>query len=382
MKAQSHVQPAALPELDGVRALARASGAPLVSLYLPLRRSLPVARSNPAALTGAVAEAEQRLAEAGIQTAEAQAIGKQLTAVETDLRRLERPAAGIAVFHDRSVLHAFRLPSEPALCVAVGGCFALRPLLAAVHRNRRHRVLALSAKRVALYEGDAFGLTPIAAPGVPASLEDALGSELSEKELRVATTQGGRDAPKYFSHDSGRDERKLDLARFHRTLARALEAALRDHDEPVVLVATRAHHAGLRDAARLPQLLAAGVEANPDHLSPSELHALAWPVVENATLEADATLAREYERAVNRGKGLHRIADVAVAAAAGRVRRLWVASDEQLSGSVDPASGALVGGRPGEDVIDGIVTLVLRHGGDVIVGERVPASSAVAAELR
>ena len=95
----------------------------------------------------------------------------------------------------------------------------------------------------------------------------------------------------------------------------------------------------------------------------------------------DDALAREYERSVNRGKGLHRIDDVATAAAAGRVRRLLVTRDERMPGAVDPASGALVGGRPHEDVLDGIVSLVLRHGGEVIVGKRVPSGTTIAAEL-
>ena len=166
------------------------------------------------------------LEEAGLSAAEAQAFGKQLAAVETDLRRLDRPAAGVAVFRDRADLHVYGLPREPARCVVVAENFALRPLLAAVHHNRRHHVLALSTNRVALFEGDSLGLEPILAQGVPASLEDALGSELSGKELRVATTQGGAGTPKYYSHDSGRDERKLDLERFHLKLARAIEAAL------------------------------------------------------------------------------------------------------------------------------------------------------------
>ena len=185
----------------------------------------------------------------------------------------------------------------------------------------------------------------------------------------------------FYSHDSGRDERKLDLERFHQKLARAIEAALEGQDEPIVLVATQAHHSGLRAALRTPRLLAEGVQASPDHLSPAELHARSWPLVERAVAAEQARLAGDYERAVNRGKGLHRIDDVAAAAAAGRVRRLWVKPGERMPGAVDLATGALVGGRAREDVLDGLVTLVLRHGGDVIPSDRVPSGTVVAAEL-
>ncbi len=382
MRDASPLRPRALPEFADVRSLADPRRGPLVSLYLPLLRGFPHVRQNAAAYQGAVAEAELRLQAAGLSPGEAAASGEQLAAVETDLRRFERRAAGVAVFRDRATLHAYGLQQEPARCVMVADNFALRPLLAAVHRDRRYHVLALSTNRVALFKGDAFGLATILAQGVPASLEDALGTELTAKELRVSGTQAGAASPRYFSHDSGRDERKLDLKRFHLRIARAIEAELVGCDEPLILVAAQAHHSGLRAALRLPCLLPTGVETSPDHLSTSDLHARTWPLVDDASDAEDAALASEYEGFVARGKGLHRISDVAAASAAGRVHRLWVTRDERLPGAIDPASGVLVGGRPEEDVLDGIVSLVLRHGGDVIVSRCVPSGSSVAAELR
>jgi len=381
MKALPRVQPHALPDRQALRALAASRPGPVVTLYLPLLRTLPEARANAAAYEGLVADAEAGLEDAGLSAAEAQGIRTQLAAVETDLRRMERPAAGLAVFHDRAGLHAYGLPDEPRRSVTVAENFALRPLLEAIHHNRRHYVLALSANRVALFQGDAFGLVAVSAQGVPASLEDALGSELTENELRVRGTQVGAGAPVYYSHDSHRDERKLDFERFHQKIARAIEAELEGRGGPIVLVATQAHHSGLRAALRLPRLLAEGVQASPDHLSPAELHARSWPLVERAVAAEDTRIAGGYERCVNRGKGLHRIDDVAAASAAGRVRRLWVKRDERMPGAVDLTSGALVGGCAREDVLDGLVTLVLRHGGDVIVGDRIPSGAAVAAEL-
>lgn len=381
MKARSRVQPDALPNPQALKELLIPRPGPVVSIYLPLLRTFSEARANAAAYEGAVGEAESALEDAGLSAAEAQGIRKQLVAVETDLRRLERPALGLAVFHDRACLHAFGLPEAPARSVTVAENLALRPLLDAIRRNRRHYVLALSANRVALFQGDAFGLAAVSAQGVPASLEEALGSELTQNELRVRGTQAGAGAPMFYSHDSGRDERKLDLERFHHEIAKAIEEALQGRPEPIVLVASQAHHSGLRSALRTARLLDEGVQTSPDHLSPAELHARSWPIVGRAVAAEDAKLAGDYERSVNRGKGLHRIDDVAAAAAAGRVRRLWVRRDERMPGSIDAASGALLGGRSREDVLDGLVTLVLRHGGEVIVADGVPSGSPVAAEL-
>jgi hypothetical protein len=383
MKAPPPVQPDSLPppRATALHALLTPRPGPVVTLYAPLLHTLPGPRVNATAYQDAIADAEAELEHAGVSVTEAQDIRKQLAAVETDLRRIERPAAGLAVLHDRSSLHVYGLPDEPAQSVTVAENFALRPLLAAIRGNRRYYALTLSNNRVALFRGDAFGLTTVAAQGVPASLEQALQSERTESALRLRGSLAGGRAPALYREDSGRDERKLDVARFHRKIARAVEAALAGRAEPIVLVATRAHHSGLRAVLRLPRLLEEGVEISPDHLSRSELHARTWPLVERAIAAEEARIADDYEQSVDRGKGLHRIDDVAVAAASGRIHRLWVKPEERLPGAIDPTSGALVGGHEREDVFDGLVTLVLRHGGEVLVADRIPSGDSLAAEL-
>ena len=225
-------------------------------------------------------------------------------------------------------------------------------------------MLALSANRVALFRGDAFGLRrPQLGLTAPASVPGQPGSSAASQP---------RQRPR---------RRKLDLERFHQKIARAIEAAVEGRHEPIVLIATQAHHSGLRAALRLPCLLPEGVQIGPAHLSPSELHALCWPIVERSLAAEDARTAEGYPRSAQRGKGLDRIDDVAAAAAAGRVHRLWVKPDERMPGAVDPSSGALLGGRAREDVFDGLVTLVLRHGGEVIVADGIPSGGPVAAEL-
>jgi hypothetical protein len=230
MTALPAFRPDALPGLGatGLRALAMPRPGRVLTLYAPLRPAFPRPRATAAAYRSVIADARAELRQAGVAEAEARDIGNQLAAVETDLRRFERPAAGLAVLHDRSSLRVYALPVVPARGVTIAETFALRPLLAAIRHNRRYFVLAMSA---------------------------------------------------------------------------------------------------------------------------------------------------------NRGKGLHRVDDVAAAAAAGRIRRLWVRPDERMPGAIDPSSGTLVGGRKLEDVLDGLVTLVLRHGGEVLVADRIPSGDSLAAEL-
>jgi hypothetical protein len=379
-KKPPRVQPAELPDPARLRALAGPRPGPVVSIYAPLRRAVSEARARAAAYGSALAQAEKQLLDNGVASDEVQRVHKQLAMVETDLRRLERPAAGLAVFHDRIRLEVYALAVAPKRSVTVADHFALRPLAAEIHRNRRHYVLALSTNRLALFRGNAFGIATLTAHAVPASLEHALAGEPSENLpwLRGTRTDGGAGV---FHGEDSTSERKLEMERFHQRIERAIETALDGRQEPIVLIATQTQHSVLRAALHLPGLLPEGVQLGPDHLSPSELHAHCWPVLERHMAAQDARIAEGYERSVNRGKGLHRIDDIAAAAATGRVHRLWVKPDERVPGGVDPATGALLRGRPREDVIDSLVALVLRHGGELMVTDPIPSGTSIAAEL-
>jgi hypothetical protein len=374
------VHPEVLPDREGLRAwLARATQ-PRVSVLLPLQRSGPEVRQNAALLDRAAREVEQRAAE------REPARGRwadRLRAVEIAPKQLVGAPAALALFGDPRELRAFALPEAVPFRVALGASFALRPLLTALQQATPYRVLAVSARRVALFEGGADGLAGTPRPGLPASLEDALGSETTEKQLRVRGTRTAGSAPAFYSHRSGKDERKLDLARFHEALARALAAELPDDGVPLVLAGTEEHQGGLRAQAKLPTLLGEGVAGNSDHLSPHELHARAWPVVQRWLATRREADGARWERARNAGKGLDLLDDIGAAAAAGRVRRLWVDAARALPGRVDPHSGRVLEGAGDDDVLDALAELVLVRGGEVVpvAAASLPSATGAAAEL-
>jgi len=368
-----------LPSLETLRGWAAAAEGLRVTIYLPLQWGFPQVQQNAVQLADAAREVETRLAAAGLLAEAAGRWAARLHAVELEAGGAPGPAA-LAVLIDERSLHAVALHHPTPYRVSVGTTFALRPLLGAMRRASRYRVLAVSVRRVALFEGGPEGLAPAPQPGLPTSLEDALGAETSANELRVRGSRAGGGAPIFYSHGAARDERKLDLERFHEALGRALAGHLGDGLLPLVLAATEEHQAALRAAAKMPALLVEGVVCNPDRLSPSELHALAWPIVER-WLGDPARDGSSFERARNRGKGFDRLDDITAAAFFGRVRRLWVDAERSIPGRLD-ANGARIAGAGDDDVLDAIVQVVLARGGEVIP---LPAaslpSSGAAAEL-
>lgn len=360
---------------------------PLVSIYLPLQRSFPGAEQNVVRLRHAAGEAAERLAAARIPPSDVQARREQIEAVALRIAGLAHPLDGLAIFQDRTSTQAFLLARAVSDRVVVGETFELRPLLRALHANRRYRVLAVSVNRVALYEGDARGLVDAPRNGVPESLEAALGSEVTEKNLRLRA--GGQRGPTqgYASHgaDSAHDERKRDVEQYLAVLATALEERLRGDDDPLVLAGEKTQLAALRSRLHLPGLVTEGVEGNADHLGHAELHARAWPLIQRVIAARDATLADAWERARNHGKTVDLLDDVAAAACAGRVRRLWLAQERRVPGHVDAATSHVVEDASAQtDALEELAEIVLRHGGEVceVEASRMPTRGPVAAELR
>ena len=374
------IAPQALPSAETLRGWVAAARGLRATVYLPLQWSVPAVKQNAILLADASREVEARLGAAGLSAETAGAWAARLRAVKLGPNGGAGPAA-LALLLDEQALQAVAMHVATPYRVTVASAFALRPLLAAMRRASRYRVLTVSANRVALFEGGPEGLAPAPQPGLPESLEDALGAEKSGNELRVRGSRAGGGSPIFYSHGAARDERKLDLERFHQALGRVLAGHLGDGSLPLVLIATEEHQSGLRAAAKMPALLADGVVCNPDRLSPAELHAAAWPLVER-WLGDPARDGSSWERARNRGKGLDLLDDIGAAAVSGRVRRLWVDAEQGVPGRLD-AAGRVVAGSAADDALDGLVEAVLARGGEVIPmpAASLPSKTGAAAEL-
>lgn len=360
------------------RALAGAATASLVSIYLPMEREFPEVKQNAVRLRHAAETVLARLLEAGVPEDGAREWSERVLSVETDLRRLEAPVAGLAIFLDHAGARACTLPWPVAEQVRLADHPILRPLLAQIDRNRPYRLLALSANRVALHDGDARGLRPALKHDLPASLEDALDLVPKPAARRSRSESLSRD----FAGGAG--EREADLAQFHRAVLQGL-AALPDPETPIVLAADAATQGEFRKLARIPSLLGEGVVCNPDPVPPDALHARAWPILEAEAAARRRAAAEAFERARNRGKGLDLVDDVAQAALAGRVRRLIVDAGLRVPGRIDPATARSVpAGEADGDVLDALAAAVLARGGEVIVADpgEMPTDTGVAAELR
>lgn len=361
-----------------------------VSIYVPVDRAPTDLHASRLRARASIDRAAGRLRERGVPAVEVDARIARLDAVWPELRSIDGSTHCQVCLGDARRWALAALTPSLDERVVVGEHYALRPLLRALERDQRFRILAVSANRVAAFEGDDASLQPIALPDVPASLEDALGSEVEGREVVFRSDQpvpGQRaNAPIFHGHGGAADARSIDRERYHRILGPAISSLWRDSDLPVVLAAEQRTAAELRSQLDLSMLLAEDVRGNPDHWSVGELHTRARPIV-RASLEArDSELRERYEQARNTGKAIEGGVDaLAQAAIAGRIRRLWIEEAAHVPGRIDERSGLLLETKDAnDDALDALVSWVLVRSGEVRVVDAgaTPTGGPFCAELR
>jgi hypothetical protein len=297
---------------------------------------------------------------------------------------------GLAVLGASGTFLVYRLQRPVAELAVVADSFHTKPLMRIRQSADRYQVLGLTLTAIKLFEGNRDALDEIAlAEGVPRTIVEALGEELTDPHQTVASYGGVRGPAMKHGHGAKSDEADIDAERFFRAVDRAvLEHHSRTSDLPLLLAALPQHHHLFRKVSHNPFLMAEGIDAHPDSLPIDELRDRAWGVVEPYYRARLAQLVEVFGAARSEGLGADDPAQVAEAAAAGRVETLLIEADRQIPGRIDAATGGLDFGEMThpevDDILDDLGALVMGAGGGVVVvpAEQMPTPTGVAAIYR
>ncbi|MDZ4806190.1 MAG: hypothetical protein SGI90_15125 [Candidatus Eisenbacteria bacterium] len=399
---------------DDLSALLASHESPCISIYLPTHRAHPENQQDPIRYRNLLREVESSLQKT-YPTGELRPLLEQFQSLAHDDGFWNYRTDGLAVLGAAGTFRVFDLQRPVPERAVVADSFHLKPLIRILQSADRYQVLCLSRHEAKLYEGNRDALDPVELPEVPSTLTAALGSELTEPHLTVASygTGPGPGGPMHHGHGGKSDEVDSDRDRFFRVVDRGiLEHHSRPSDLPLLLVALAEYHAPFRAVSHNPALLAAGLTTNPEALSIDQLRAKAWEAVEPSYRQRLAGLVEDYGLAASRQLGSDDLAEVARAATAGRVATLLVQADRVIAGRLDAATGRIESGelsvdpgtarghlvhgatgrmKPGElsdpgidDILDDLAEAVLRTKGTVVVvpADRLPSDTGVAAIYR
>jgi hypothetical protein len=365
---------------------------PCLSLYQPTHRNHPDNQQDPIRFGNLVKTLEDSLRQ-HYPNDEVQPLLAPFRALADDRGFWNQTLDGLAVLGAKGSFRVYKLQRTVAEQAVVANSFHIKPLLRILQSADRYQVLALNRREIKLFEGNRDALDEIElAEGVPRTLTGALGDELTEPRHTVAAYGGVGSGRPAMHHGHGGKEAEVDsdAERFFRAVDRAV---LKHHSKPsglpLILAALPEHHDMFHSVSHNPLLVRESIDIHPDALSSiDELRRRAWHVIEPRYLARLAALVEKFGDARSKGLGDDDVAQVARAAAGGRVATLIIEAGREIPGRIDAVTGDVTFGGlrhpEHDDVLDDLGELALKMGGNVVIApaERMPTDTGVAAIYR
>jgi hypothetical protein len=355
--------------------LARATG-PCITLQVPDFHPGAPAGSRHAHLRQLTQTVRERLSQMSL-TGAAAGLADAFENLTTH-SDIEHGGPGITIFCSPGIESIYETPGVPEQ-LTIGSRFHLAGVLAQAMAPKECYVLGISKKHVNLWHHAGGETKRLALPtGVPESLEEALGPERPDENMENRSPSGpglGSMRGVRFGTSADNDADDEYLHKFFASIDHGLKGVVKH--VPLLLVGVREELAEFRRVAKLPHMLDTEWHANPEHVTLDQV----------ATHARDAAMRDFHVRSTaafeaQRGEPLVNPAEIAAAAADGRVHRLFVAANAAPVPS--PAGGDLPGMAPGDDLMNAAIVETLRTSGELVLlpGEFLPRLGPIAAAVR
>ncbi len=366
-----------------LKELSAVDSGPCLSLFQPTHRRHPENQEDPIRFRNLLKELEASLHQK-YPAAESKELLEPFQALAQDADFWNHALEGLAVLGAPGFFRALRFSQPVDQLVVVADSFHTKPLRRFLQTADRYHVLSLSLHGIRLFEGNRRTLDEV---DMSKRVPDSIGE--SSAEASADGDGGGAGMPLRHGLGGKGAEADNEADRYFRAVDRAvLEHYSRPSGLPLILAALPEHHHRFHEVSQNPFLIADGIRLNPESLSADKLREHAWQVVEPQYQARLETLHGEFEQAKARGTGSDVLAEVAEAAAAGRVATLMVEAGREIAGRLDVATGRIekaeLGAPDVDDMLDDLGELVTKMGGTVLVvpAERMELPTGLAATYR
>lgn len=345
-----------------------------VSIFLPTHRAGPEQAQDPLRLKNLLAGATAELTSLGLRSPEAEGLLAPAAALLREQVFWADQDNALALFLTEDGMTTYRLPEPVDELVVITDRFHLKPLLRSVAAGVSFYVLVLNRHQARLLRGSRVHVAEIELSPVP-ELRD---TGLASPGRATATFSHGHREPGAITKD--------DVAHFFSAVDDGINRIIPDPPLPLVLAGPAHLLASFRHVSGYPRIVDRDIEGDAGRLSPDQLFAAAWPLIESV-LDQDRHTATQlyHERTTPTTSSVPR---AVLAAIGGRIETLFVPLDTEQWGAFAP-DRQLVElhevRQPGDrDLLDTAAINTVLHGGAVFTvgATEVPGDGPLAAILR
>lgn len=366
-----------------------------VSLYLPTHSGGAAKEQDPIRLKNALQEAEERLLDTDLQPEEAEDLLAPARNLIDNENFWKRQSQGLALFLAEDFLRYYQMPLDFQERVVVSDHFHIKPLLPGLSNNGRFYVLALDQEEIELYQGSRYSISEINLEQIPEGLAEILKWDDPEQRLNLHTgsksvVDGGVSAIFHGHGVASEDDPDEYITRYFHRVDEGVSDWLAGEEAPLVLAGVEYLLPLYQEANSYPHILSEGIKKDPQALTPAELHARAWEIVEPLFKDDQEEAYNAYYHLADSepDRTSQAIEEIVPAAYFERVEVLFVALDAVRWGRFDPENSEVElheEAQPKDkDLLDLAAAHTLQNGGTVYAVERddIPGESPLAAVFR
>jgi hypothetical protein len=331
--------------IQDLKSINEASGAPMISIYLSRENGMLDARTLHDKWKEALLKAEGLLLKDYTRMYANSLLDPLIKS--NIFSQSETVDKGIVVFYGPKFQGYLRVQSAIEDLVVVADSFHIKPLLRIRNNEKGFYILSMSLKNIILYiekNGHLYKLENYHNPALEENIEVTTNKypRVHSKEffMQVAT-----ELNNYFSIN---------------------------HQLPIILAGVKDHIGHMRKHLQTTGVLTEAIFGNVEKLKLNELREKAYKLLTPYYEQKEVEAINDLNLAVKKNHAVIYIEDIAVSAALGKVKKLFVVENRHIWGKVNRLTGEVYisprqNNSHDDDILDDLSQIVFAKGGDVVV---------------